>query len=131
LAVALASSPLPAQEPVAGEGLTGEAANAYWQVRLLERAAGNRVCAITDFPRYDDPASPLRAGAERMLRIEAELNARDPRAIADNQPHTPFPPPQTLCDDATAAHHALAQYEASLTQLEHQLGLSSDGASAS
>ncbi|MEO5708024.1 MAG: hypothetical protein ABIT10_04915 [Alteraurantiacibacter sp.] len=127
-AIALASSPVQAQDAENVHQDVEDVARAYWHARTLARLAGNRACSIADFPPYEDPASPFRRNDERMRRIEAALGALQSGVIAASRPRTPFPPSQTLCDDAADARRALDEYDAQISTIEQRLDLIVNGA---
>jgi hypothetical protein len=93
----------------------------YWRAHLQNRYAGNRICALKPTPRFDDPKSPLRPLDQRLTAIGERIETVWPGAL--NRVARPYQmvPPQSKCDDQSAAWEAIFALETTITAAERLL----------
>ena len=98
----------------------------YWRARLQSRYVGNRLCALKENSRYDDPKSPFRPLDQRLNAAENRIERIWPRALnAVVRPYQ-MPPPQLLCEDERTAWEAIFALETAITALERLLDNAGD-----
>ena len=98
----------------------------YWRARLQSRYVGNRLCALKENSKYDDPKSPFRPLDQRLNAAGNRIERIWPRALNTVVRPYQMPPPQLLCEDERTAWEAIFALETAITALERLLDNAGD-----